>query len=150
MIFQASKFFNNGKAKIYVKIELGDPHKNGHNDFSITADIYEKLKNGRWGHISGGCIHDEILKHFPEFQIFVDLHLSDDNGVPMYPIANNPYTRFFAVEDGKTLIDSITDALPRLKEKAKTAIDMLCEMTGQSYEQSAYSAHLFNETKKMY
>ncbi len=153
MKYEISKIVkdDNGELiRVAVFIRLDDSCKNGHNDFSITGHLFEKSEKGRFKLSACGCLHDLIVKYFPEFQIFVDLHLSDDNGVPMYPIANNPYTRFFAVEDSKPLIDSIVDALPSLKEKAKKAIDMLCEMTGEQYTQSAYSAHLYNETKKAY
>jgi hypothetical protein len=81
-----------GKEDITVKIRLNDECKNGHQDFAITGDIYEagKPRKDRY-HISGGCIHDAILKHFPEFKIFVDLHLCDFNGIPMHPTANGYY-----------------------------------------------------------
>jgi len=77
---------------IEVKISLNDECKNGHQDFSITATIWEanKPKIDKYM-IGGGCCHDDILKHFPEFQIFVDLHLCDYSGSPMHATANGFY-----------------------------------------------------------
>lgn len=80
-----------GKKKIVVKIRLNDECKNGHQDFAITADIYEEAKNRSCVWSSGGCQHDEILKYFPEFKIFIDLHLSDYLGAPTYAVANGFY-----------------------------------------------------------
>lgn len=81
----------NGK-DITVKIRLNDECKNGHQDFAITADIYQagKPKIDR-NLISAGCCHEEILKYFPEFKIFVDLHLCDYKGIPMHAAANMHY-----------------------------------------------------------
>ncbi len=81
-----------GDETIFIKIQLADECKNGHQDFSITGDIYEagKPKVDRY-FIAGGCIHDEILKHFPEFKIFIGLHLCDWEGVPMYAAGNGFY-----------------------------------------------------------
>lgn len=75
---------------IYINIKLADECKNGHNDFSITGDIYKGVKIDR-NFISGGCIHEDILKVKPEFKLFVDLHLSDYKGCPTYAIANGFY-----------------------------------------------------------
>jgi len=77
---------------IYIKIRLNDECKNGHQDFSITGDIYQKdkPKTDRY-FISGGCIHEEILKAKPELKIFVDLHLCDYKGIPMHASANGFY-----------------------------------------------------------
>ena len=63
--------------KIDVKILLADDCKNNICDWSITADIYEQRKNGRFVWCAGGCCHEEILKRFPQFKMFVDLHLSN-------------------------------------------------------------------------
>lgn len=90
LIFKTQKTV--GKETIYVKIRLDDQCKNGHQDFSITGDIYQagKPKDDRC-HLSGGCIHDEILAAFPEFKIFVNLHLCDYRGIPMHAAANGFY-----------------------------------------------------------
>ena len=149
---QFTKIYENdfgNNEKIVVEIRLSDPCKNGHDDFSITADIYEQ-RGARYYHSSCGCLHDDILKHFPEFQIFVDLHLCDDNGVPMYPVLNNPYTGFFAVQKGQSIIQAIQSVLPELKLKAKRAIDLLKEWTKEDYYQSAFSQHLFRDTNCEY
>lgn len=81
-----------GKESITVNIRLNDECKNGHQDFSITGDIYEadKPKTDRY-HIASGCIHDEILKAYPEFKQFVVLHLCDYKGIPMHASANGFY-----------------------------------------------------------
>jgi hypothetical protein len=90
LIFRTSKTV--GKETIYVTIRLNDECKNGHQDFAITGGIYEaeEPKIDRY-YISGGCIHEEIIKHFPEFKMFIDLHLCDYSGVPMHPVANGFY-----------------------------------------------------------
>lgn len=92
-----------GNKKIVVKIRLNDECKNGHQDFAITADIYEKKGNGQYYYSCGGCCHDEILKYFPKFKIFVDLHLSDYSGAPMYAVENGFY--HLQNSDKKTVIE---------------------------------------------
>ena len=75
-----------------IKIRLNDECKNGHQDFSITATFWEigKVRSDR-NLIMGGCCHDEILKVRPDFQIFVNLHLCDYSGVPIYAVENGFY-----------------------------------------------------------
>jgi len=72
--------------KMVINIRLSDPCNNGHNDFAITANIYEGRKL-----VSCGCQHQEILKVRPDLKIFVDLHLSNEEGMPMYAIENGFY-----------------------------------------------------------
>ena len=80
------------KANCVISIRLNDECKNGHEDFSIKADFW-KLESPRtdrnW--IMGGCCHEEILKFRPDLKIFVDLHLNDFRGYPMYYIENGFY-----------------------------------------------------------
>jgi len=59
--------------------------------FSITGKIDWQAKNNRWMEGSGGCIHDEILQHFPHLQLLVEMHLSYEDGVPMHAYANAAY-----------------------------------------------------------
>ena len=77
---------------MYISIRLDDQCKNGHQDFAITATIYEKGKpQTDRNMIAGGCCHEEILKAHPELKIFVDLHLCDYSGAPMYAEENGFY-----------------------------------------------------------
>lgn len=86
--YTASKRYVQGGTtfEINAKILLADDCKNNICDWSITADIYEQRKNGRFVWCAGGCCHEEILKRFPQFKMFVDLHLSNHYGAPMYPV----------------------------------------------------------------
>ena len=81
-----------GNKDITVNIRLNDECKNGHQDFSITGEIYQagKPRNDR-NMIMAGCCHEEILKYFPQFKIFIDLHLCDYKGIPMHAAANMHY-----------------------------------------------------------
>jgi len=84
-----------GQFKYVIKIQLADECGNGHEDFSITADIYRNKgpegKTPIWKEYGGGCCHDEILAVRPIFKPFVDLHLSDWTGTPMYAVENGFY-----------------------------------------------------------
>ena len=83
---------NNEQVNAKIEISLNDECKNGHQAFAITATFWEvgKVRNDR-NFIMGGCCHEEILKHFPEFKIFIDLHLSDCKGRPRYAVENGIY-----------------------------------------------------------
>lgn len=86
---------NDNKANCLISIRLDDECRNGHEDFAITADFWEvgKPRTDRYNTM-GGCCHDEILKVCPEYKIFVDLHLRDFTGSPMYAVGNGMYHAF--------------------------------------------------------
>jgi uncharacterized tellurite resistance protein B-like protein len=69
-----------------IEIRLDDECENGHNDFAITATAW--YKDG--GQIAG-CCHKEILEVRPDLKPFIDLHLSNENGEPMYAGENGFY-----------------------------------------------------------
>jgi len=74
-----------------VNIRYDDECGNGHNTFAITATLKEKSKTtGRWLEISGGCLHDDIRKHAPQFAHLIRWHLVSSDG-PMHYLANAIY-----------------------------------------------------------
>lgn len=80
---------NGQKYRITAKVRFDDQCGNGHNSFSITAEIDEQ-RNGVWRDCCGGCCHDEVSKRFPELAPFIKWHLTITDG-PMHYIANTVY-----------------------------------------------------------
>ena len=143
--------------EINVKILLADDCKNNICDWNITADIYEQRKNGRFVWCAGGCCHEEILKRFPQFKMFVDLHLSNHYGAPMYPVENGfyhitnssketainylritetEYNLLYQAEDKqyfKYLLYTL-GIVERWKRESNEALKKLEELTGQIWE----------------
>lgn len=90
LIYKCNKEVND--TVVYVTIRLNDECNNGHNDFSITGEVYQKGKPKIDKYmVCCGCCHDEILEAFPEFKIFVDLHLCSSDGHPMFLGQNAAY-----------------------------------------------------------
>lgn len=147
--------------KIDVKVRLSDDCRNGHADFAITADIYEKNKYDYWKWAAGGCCHEEIAVVFPELRPFIALHLCDAKGAPMYAQANGfyhlrnssrevtmnelritreEYTRFLREAEDQLYFTYLlqTMGIPaRWEEEARTAIKQLEELTGQTFEDNS-------------
>lgn len=158
--YNVTKFYveNGITYKMNVRISLGDCCKNGVCDWSITADIYEKRRNGRYVFCSSGCCHEEILKYFPEFKPFVNLHLSNHYGQPMCPVENEVYhlknsdkektINYLRITETEydILRNSIEDKLyftyllytlgivDRWKEESLKAIKQLEALTGNTWE----------------
>jgi hypothetical protein len=88
-IVSASKLINYGgykkRVRMTVTLRFDDECMNGHNSFSITANITTGS-----GYIAGGCLHEEIAKHFPEYREAIKWHLWDTNG-KMHHVANGLY-----------------------------------------------------------
>lgn len=145
---------------VHIKISLDDDCKNGHADFSITATVYEKdkPKNDR-NTICCGCCHESILEARPDLKLFIDLHLADVTGVPMYAVANGFYhlknkpeiardyiratqSEFdqIATSEDETVFQYWLEKLgivERWKSEANQAIALLEEWTGQKFKDTS-------------
>jgi hypothetical protein len=147
--------------QVDIKISLNDECKNGQEDFSITGDEYILNKtNTNRRYNSGGCIHDLIEQVAPEFKMFIDLHLNDFKGSPMYAIANGhynlsrltkeefisyylitekEYTQLLTAEneDHFAYLVHTLDIPSTWAEKAEIAIKELERLTGEEFKSEA-------------
>jgi len=78
------------KRKITVTLRYDDDCGNGHNSFSVTGSITNSSIRGDDKTESCGCIHEEIVKYFPEFSHLIKWHLMDSRA-PMHYVANSLY-----------------------------------------------------------
>lgn len=74
-------------ARLQVKMRFDDECRNGHNTFSMTADVRIP---GRRDIEAGGCLHDEIAAVFPVLSPLIKWHLVSSDG-PMHYISNTVY-----------------------------------------------------------
>lgn len=77
-------------AEMRVTVRYDDQCKNGHNTFSITADVTTPASRRRNDIEAGGCMHEEIARVFPELAPLIQWHLTSSDG-PMHYIANTVY-----------------------------------------------------------
>lgn len=75
---------------IRAELRFDDECNNGHNTFSITAEVRDSRFRGARGEVAGGCLHEEIAKAFPELAPLIKWHLTSADG-PMHYIANTVY-----------------------------------------------------------
>jgi len=83
-----------GESKLVELTVTAELVKRGDNSFpyySITGSVKKLDKRYRDPYIMGGCIHDVILKHYPELAPLVAVHLSEADGTPMHAEANARY-----------------------------------------------------------
>ena len=158
LIYNVEKIYieNGTTFKMKVNIRLNDECKNNICEWTITADIYEKQGDGRYVYCCDGCCHEEILKHFPQFKRFVDLHFSNHYGQPPYPvkgggfyyikqkdekainylrITENEYNMLCNAEDEQyfTYLLHELGIVERWKRESDEAIKVLEELTGQTW-----------------
>jgi len=88
-----NKVFYKKAVKHRIKVQAELVHRDGNSNayFSITGEVEHQAKNNRWVFDTGGCIHEEIVAQFPQLESLCDIHLSDENGVPMHAYANAGY-----------------------------------------------------------
>lgn len=75
---------------LVVKLRWDDECSNGHKTFSITGEAYYRKPFSDRNMAAGGCIHDEIAKHAPEFRDCIPFHLVSEDG-PLHYEANTLY-----------------------------------------------------------
>jgi hypothetical protein len=75
---------------MHVKIRFDDECENGHQSFSITADVYTVESRRQRDIAACGCMHEEIKKVFPELSPLIKWHLMSTDG-PMHYVANTVY-----------------------------------------------------------
>lgn len=117
-----TKLFNNNTQVIVVEAGIETTNRSY---FSVTGETgiqtngrkRDPLKTefGIFESESFGCIHDEILKHFPEMNDIISLHLSDTDGIPMYAVENG-YYHYTNGNDYKTYLRLSDKDINRLKE----------------------------------
>lgn len=76
--------------KITVNIRFDDQCKNGHQSFSITADVYTDASRLRRDCQACGCLHDDIARIFPTLAPLIKWHGVNTDG-PTHYIANTLY-----------------------------------------------------------
>ena len=170
---------SNSEITVRVTVRLDDECKNGHEDFSVTADVYQygKPKIDKYM-VCCGCCHEDILQLFPEFKQFVDLHLCDVNGAPMYAVSNGFYHignnpdkwveyNHLTQEEAKQMplvenekhyqyLLNKLGVLDRWKAEAQAAIKALELLTGNEFKSKAtklttytFTPERFEELKKL-
>lgn len=97
------EYMEKGKPYVLdVAIRWDDECRNGHNSFAVTGTIYgpdriphESTTTNKAGKTlwccGGGCCHELIAKHCPEFAHLIRWHLFDPSG-PMHYISNTVYS----------------------------------------------------------
>jgi hypothetical protein len=72
--------------------------------FSVTGEIRDTRLRRGGGIVAAGCLHNEIVKAWPDMQPIIALHLSDDHGMPMHALENGLYfLGLTAYPDAKSL-----------------------------------------------
>jgi hypothetical protein len=87
-VFTKDIIWENKPHKMTVTLRYDDEYNNGHNTFSITGEIRKEGNHRNFE--CGGCIHDEIVKYFPEFKELIKWHLMSSDG-PLHYIADTIY-----------------------------------------------------------
>lgn len=155
----------NDQVNCKIEIRLNDECKNGHEDFAITATFWTVDESRTDKNFEmGGCCHEEILKIRPDLKMFVQLHLNEFTGYPMYYFENGFYhlqnmekTKFLKTmlvdeKDYDTLLlakdkDEFAYLMLQIgndkkwEELAKKGISQMEEWTKKTFESKATKAY---------
>ena len=118
------------KHRITVQAQLVHHEGNKKPHFSIGGEIEILAKNGRMIFDSGGCMHEEVLRHFPHLKPLVDIHLSDDDGVPMHAYSNAGYWAGFTKYQERNL-ERLASHLRVSIEEAENLIQFIENFYGE-------------------
>ena len=124
--------------KLTATVCYDDQCGNGHNSFGITGAQYRKRRNGTWEEDAFGCLHETIIKHFPELAPYIKWHLCSSDG-PLHYLANTNYhamngnlnyarsSAIWPEGDLEQLQDerALKDRLPQLLAEFKEAVESL-------------------------
>jgi hypothetical protein len=77
-------------AVITATVRFDDQCGNGHNSFSITADVTTPDSRARRDSEASGCLHSEISATFPDLAPLIKWHLCSTDG-PLHYIENTMY-----------------------------------------------------------
>ena len=134
---------------LVANVRFDDECKNGHNTFSITADLYDETRRngeeyvfnsmGKKRYLTArGCQHDLVTKHFRELAPLIKWHLTSTDG-PLHYVANTvyhaeqgklDYARGSAVAPDATLAELSDESwlltrLPALMTEFRAAVESL-------------------------
>ena len=90
-LISGKPYGENKLVELTVNAELVKRGGNTYPYYSITGDVKKLDKRYRDPYLVSGCIHDVILKHYPELAPLVSVHLSAADGQPMHAEANARY-----------------------------------------------------------
>jgi len=106
-VFSKQVMVDGARGRIEVEIRYDDNCRNGHNTFTITGSLYEHPTSRADKHLlTCGCIHEEIVKYYPEFKHLIKWHFMNSDG-PMHYIANTLYHSRDRTHQGKEIGEAV-------------------------------------------
>lgn len=122
-----------GNKKIDVQISLTYIYANRYAYFSIMGDLYEKQRNNKYVCVGSGRIHEEIIKYFPKYKMFVDVHLLNSYGMHSNFIENSIYLlKSGNIDKAKNYMQANDEQINKLCKyyKEKDAFLYMCYQLG--------------------
>jgi hypothetical protein len=124
---------------LYERVHLTKEEFNKYQEGDFYFSEIKEIEGNTFDIISSGSNHNEILKFYPEFKIFVDLHLSNvETGEPLHAYENGFYwfnqnrskgIKYLRAEKQEfknlSFNDIFSNMLPIWKAEAKKAIELI-------------------------